>query len=187
VSAGGSIEGTARVWGTADGALVATHYYERRVLRAATDWSGKNLATCSVDDTIQLWRTREDTPPRLLRGGDGVADLDIAPDGSMLAAGCRDGSIHFWRVRDAQAVGTQSDHGTCVSSVAFSPDGQLLVSGWGDQTIRIWSVRDMALVATWDSTGGEVMSTAWSRDSTVLATGTMAGRIQVWDLGKGVP
>jgi WD40 repeat protein len=59
------------------------------------------------------------------------------PDGTRLAAGCRDNTIRLIDVARRQQVAELYDHTAYFHAVAWSPDGTRLVSGSGDYTVRV--------------------------------------------------
>jgi WD40 repeat protein len=64
--------------------------------------------------------------------------MAFSPDGTRLAAGCRDNTIRLIDVATWQEVAELRGHTDYVHAVAWSPDGTRLVSGSGDSTVRIW-------------------------------------------------
>jgi WD40 repeat protein len=62
----------------------------------------------------------------------------FSPDGTRLAAGCRDNTIRLIDVASRQEVAGLRGHSDYVHAVAWSPDGTRLVSGSGDFTVRVW-------------------------------------------------
>ena len=70
-----------------------------------------------------------------------------APDGTRLAAGCRDNTIRLIDVASRQQVAELRGHTDYVHAVAWSPDGTRLVSGSGDFTVRIWDALPPAVRA----------------------------------------
>ncbi len=72
-----------------------------------------------------------------------VYALAWSPDGSRLASGSFDGSIHLWEMQGRQAAqsGTATrilrGHSGLVWSVAFAPNGRTLASGSFDQTVNM--------------------------------------------------
>jgi WD40 repeat protein len=66
-----------------------------------------------------------------------VASVAFSPDGTRLAAGCKDNTIRLIDVASRQQVAELHGHTDYVHAVAWSPDGSRLVSGSGDYTVRI--------------------------------------------------
>lgn len=64
----------------------------------------------------------------------------FSPDGTTLAYGCRDCTIHLWDIKAQVEKYKLEGHNSYVLSVCFSPDGTKLASGSWDNTIRLWDV-----------------------------------------------
>jgi WD40 repeat protein len=78
-----------------------------------------------------------------VNGGDVIA-MAIAPDGTWLATGSRDGTVRIWDVtrRSQKAMPAVADRK--VFAVAVAPDGTWLVSGDSRGTVRILDTTTMA-------------------------------------------
>ena len=64
--------------------------------------------------------------------------MAFSPDGTRLAAGCRDNTVRLIDVTRRQQVAELRGHTDYVHAVAWSPDGTRLASASGDFTVRIW-------------------------------------------------
>jgi WD40 repeat protein len=65
-----------------------------------------------------------------------MISIAFAPDGGIVACGCQDNSVHFWRIasgKDAQMSGYPAKP----RSLSFSHDGKWLATA-GDATISLW-------------------------------------------------
>ncbi|CAD8204075.1 unnamed protein product [Paramecium pentaurelia] len=67
-----------------------------------------------------------------------VNSVCFSPDGTMLASGSAEKSIHLWDVKTGKKISKLEGHSHWVNSVCFSPNGTLLASGSWDNTIRLW-------------------------------------------------
>ena len=67
-----------------------------------------------------------------------VYSVAFSPDGTRLAAGCRDGTIRLIDIASRQQVAELRGHTDYVHAVAWSPDGTRLASASSDFTVRVW-------------------------------------------------
>ncbi|MGE0538499.1 MAG: WD40 repeat domain-containing serine/threonine protein kinase [Pirellulales bacterium] len=73
-----------------------------------------------------------------------VYSIDLSPDRTRLATGCRDGLVRIWRVSDRgleKQLGCDSE----VNEVCFSPDGRWLAAGCDDAHVRVWDTSNWRL------------------------------------------
>ncbi|MHB1426229.1 MAG: WD40 repeat domain-containing protein [Gemmataceae bacterium] len=75
-----------------------------------------------------------------LKKDKGVDAVAFSPDGKMLAAARRDGTILLWETATAKVRRSLSGHQGPVHQLLFSRDGSLLASGGADTTVLIWDV-----------------------------------------------
>ena len=61
----------------------------------------------------------------------------ISPDGTTVAAGDQDQTVHLWSIATGSLVKTISGHTGAVFAIAFAPSGQLLASASGDKTVKL--------------------------------------------------
>ncbi len=72
---------------------------------------------------------------------DRVIDVELAPDGRLLATVCQDRLVQLWDAKSGELVRSLGSHKLLCRSVSFSHDGSKLVSGGSDGAI-VWDVTD---------------------------------------------
>jgi WD40 repeat protein len=105
---------------------------------------GKHLAVATAD-TIYLLDVGTGKQVRSF-GGPHVWGRSVAlsPDGKLLAAGKKDGSIRLWDVTTGSVLCDVLGHELTVTAVAFAPNGQRLASVSLDSTVLVWDVKELA-------------------------------------------
>jgi len=108
--------------------------------------------------------------------------LVVAPDGSWLASGGRDGTVRLWDVATGQVRVSLSGHAGQVTAVAVAPDGSWLATGGEDGTVRIWDTatgQALALMRLENS----VKANAWLGVNTLIVGGP--GGLYLFDFLAG--
>lgn len=97
--------------------------------------SGKSLGVACYGG-VTLFAPQSGKPTRKLEWRGSMISIAFSPDGSVVACGCQDNSVHFWRIasgKDAQMSGYPAKP----RSVSFSHDGRWLATP-GDAIISLW-------------------------------------------------
>ncbi len=121
-----------------------------------------------------------------------VRSVAFNPDGSTLAGGGWDGTIHLWDATTGQHLNTLTGHRSAVRSVAFSRNGTL-ASGSQGGTIHLWDAttgQHLRVLTTLDVFGNAeiVNGIAFSPDGNTLASAGksfLSGIIHLWDATTG--
>jgi RNA polymerase sigma factor (sigma-70 family) len=146
---------------------------------------GQTLITSSESEPlIRVWDLKAGRAIRTLTGDlDRPCYLALSPDGKMLAAGCRDGSILLWDVATGQLREPNTAPRGRVFAAHFSPDGKTLVTGGEDSLIHLWETTrwtELRQLADPDSQG-QVWGLAFSADGKALVSGFFHGEALLWD------
>jgi WD40 repeat protein/tRNA A-37 threonylcarbamoyl transferase component Bud32 len=106
--------------------------------------------------------------------------LAVSPDGSMLAAGGADDTIHLWDLPARHEIRRLHGHRSMVSALSFSPDNRQLASGGQDGTVRFWDVTPPP--ATPATLANVLEAFAFSPDGSRLVTQGNDGTARLWEL-----
>jgi WD40 repeat protein len=109
--------------------------------------------------------------------------LAFSPDGSLLAAGGRNGRIRVWRAADQSVAYEAPAHSLRIREIVFSPDGSLLLSAGEDRMIRATDARTGQEVFVLPTKGCKVYCLAPLADG-LLACGGSDNCITLWDLKR---
>ncbi|CAE6381437.1 unnamed protein product [Rhizoctonia solani] len=132
----------------------------------------------------------EQSPSRLLATwamhSEPVA-LSSYPDGSRLAVGFEDGTIHILNPHSgALVLGPLSGHSSLVRSISFSLDGSVFASGSFDTTIIVWDAYTGArLIGPIEAHNDEILSVYFSSDGHHILSGSMDHTTRIWDSRTG--
>src|SRR6185369_7754370 len=142
----GSLDKTVILWDVVAGTPLATLDHDGIVTSvdfspaAGSFASAPAIASGSFDHTLRLW----DVPSGEARTTHSLVDSTVSsvafsPDGTWIAYGLYDNSVHLWNpTTDEDAALTGHTGG--VSRVVFSPDSTVLASAGQDSSVRLWDV-----------------------------------------------
>jgi WD40 repeat protein len=131
-----------------------------------------------LDDGALVWE--------LADHGGAVSGIALSADGSRLACGVDDGSVHVWDLDQGTRVWQAVRHDAPVGVVAFSADGSLVGSGGNDGCVCLSAAPDGRVVRKLaDLHGGDwVQTLAFSHDGRLAASGGLS-TLAVWDTTSG--
>ncbi len=141
-----------------------------RVALHNVDFSHSTFTRCSFTDIL-----------------DSILCVTCSPDGSWLAAGDCDGTIHLWQATNGKKLLTWRAHGNWVRCLAFSLERQILASCSDDHTIRLWNVHtgEPLDAAPLEGHTNWVWSIAFSPDGNYLASASSDCTVRLWRVKDG--
>jgi len=112
-----------------------------------------------------------------------VTSLALAPDGSRLVSGSRDGRLRLWDTgRDvAEATLSPSWWPATMWAVAISPDGALVAGGADDFLVHVWDVKTRVLRVALEGHTQSIRVLGWSPDGRIFASGGRDTTVRLWD------
>lgn len=182
-----STAGTAKVWDTASGAVLAVlHGHESGVQYAAFSPSGDRVATASTDRTARVWDAATGAQLAVLCGHTAWVQSSVfSPFGDRIATASYDKTARVWDARTGQELAVMSGHEERVQSVAFSPLGDRIVTAAFDRTARVWDARSGKQLAALIGHDGPVQSAAFDALGDRVVTASVDGTVRVWDADTG--
>ena len=149
----------------------------------------QNLATCSADATVKIWRVttgeRLDTRSEPLKEQITTA---IHPSGKWFVGAGSDSRIRMWRLlsTDQQAINPlihlQFAHEGAVEKLRYSRDGQWLLSVGRDRTLKVWTAESLSEVAALPRQSAAVQVAAIDPMGRHVVVGRMDGTWEIYPL-----
>jgi WD40 repeat protein/serine/threonine protein kinase len=177
----GSSDGTARVWSTAMGTLLATSEDHDEVVQAvAISPDGRLAASASLNGRARVFSVPDGPTLELAGHGDQIYSVAFAPDGTRLVTASKDRTARVWDAVTGALLWTLADHPGPVLGARFTPDGQSILTFAMDGAARRWSARTGRL--EWTYLGH--IDGIWSADVDAagdrLVTASSDGTARVW-------
>ncbi|GIH22555.1 hypothetical protein Aph01nite_08650 [Acrocarpospora phusangensis] len=139
-------DGLITVWDTERRQSLVSYQDRSRTetLSLAFSADGSKLASAGFGRTIVV---REHAVPPFSGHSLAVNDVEISPDGRLVASASSDRTVRLWD-ESGNLVATLGDHPDHVRAVAFSPDGRHLATITRSHTLTIWDVATRRKLAT---------------------------------------
>lgn len=143
---------------------------------------------------VEFWNAADGQNIRSLKVKGYANDVEVSPDGQLVAAACETGDVRLWNSADGSERSTVASGKEPLVSVAFSADGKLIAAAGGDETrlsrpgvAKIWNVADGSDAKALDVVPEKcAVAVAFSPDGSALYVGDMNDRVTVFDLSSGV-
>ncbi len=145
-------------------------------------FSGGTLASGGWDKTVRLWDAAEGRQRAAIPLDDWIRDLAASPDGTLLAAACKDGAVRLIDFASGALTRSIQAHAGGADCAAFSPDGSLLATGGRDHLLKLWDVRSSAdqPLAVLEGHSKPVLTTAFHPGGGLIASGSGDNSVRLW-------
>ena len=180
-----SLDSTIKVWNGTSGQLGRSYGPFSSQVASISPVPGTRLIAAGLYDARVLLldeadgTTRELHPPVPPVPGYGYAFVTVSPDGSRLACGFFDGTVHVWSLPNGAAVADWKAH-IGLALPAYSPDGRFLATGGGDGTVILYDARSNARLHAFRPHESRVYCMAFSLNGSLLVTGSLDQTVCVW-------
>ena len=146
--------------------------------------TGKKLSTLRENvKTLEV----PDEMVGLIEDENSVFVLAFSPDGTRLASGNRDTTVHLWDLTHKTEPITLRRHTNEPTKLAFSPDGKILASGGADKRVQLWNTTTGKPIGTCTGHVSNIRGLAFSPDGKILVSGSSDGTIRFWNTQTGEP
>lgn len=165
--------------------VVSQWKYERPLLAARFDPTGKYVVSSSEDNTLQRWELASTPPtPVVMKGHESwVHALLFLRSGVLVSGGC-DGKLIWWSISDTEpkAIKTIDAHQGWIRGLALSIDGKILASCGNDKLVVLWEAETGNKIGELSIHERDVWSVLFHPDGKTLVSGDLMGKIAVWDI-----
>ena len=152
----------------------------------------REMASASLDRSVNVWNVDGGTLLGTIRDSDGVSSVAYMPDGKQVVYGGLNGVILINETtageRTIRSLKPEVTYAweflPAVWSVAVSPDGTKIASGNADGSVKIWSVSG-PLLRNLKSHNDVVTAVAYAPDGRTIVSGSKDGTIRITDTNTG--
>jgi WD40 repeat protein/serine/threonine protein kinase len=145
--------------------------------------SGARIASCSLDETVQVWDALSGAEAFTYRGHSGALnDATWSPNGKRIASASEDRTVQVWDALNGGNVLIYNGHKDIVIEANWSPDGKQIASCSNDKTVQVWEAATGKLVTTYSGHTQEVLAAKWSPDGQRIASSGQDHTVQVWEV-----
>ncbi|MGI8601562.1 MAG: DUF1553 domain-containing protein [Verrucomicrobiales bacterium] len=123
---------------------------EEGTMRIADAWSGS---------ITRSWPAHSDT----------IFDLDISPDGTLLATAGGDKLVKVWELGTQKELARLEGHTAQVLTLAFNADATQLITGGTDEQLKLWDVKTKERIGTLGTQNAAINAVAWPSAGPVFA------------------
>ncbi len=149
--------------------------HQDQVWRVTFSPDGRQLASTSLDNTINLW-TSSGILVTTLKGHDaGTWSVDFSPDGEVLASSSDDATVRLWRLDKVP----QTLHGYQGPATNLALNQRIIAAGSWDKTIQLWNWRGN-LMSVLKGHTDRVWQVAISPDGQTLASASWDQTVKLW-------
>ena len=141
-----------------------------------------------------IWETDSAKQLALLDLDSAASQIELSPDGSLIAAACEKGTIEIWSTAKLEKIASLSDNHTDILCFAWTKDrmrplnggepGWLLATGAKGGDVTIWDVERESVRSRCIGSTYEVFRLAFSPDGMTLASAGRDAPI-LWNVATG--
>ncbi len=182
------LQGGTKVWDTATGRLRSALGGGGIHPSGLSSPEDHRVATLIAPDTVRLWDGDSGvavSPPVPFE--DPIRNMQMSPDGKIIAIGCSSGRIHLRKTATISEPGPVLQTRGWIRSLVFTPDGERLMAGTSEGVVAFWDARNGRLIRETAAEKTEISFAVASPDGRLILTMPFQSRPRVWDAQTGSP
>lgn len=181
-----NMDGAAKVWDLASGAVVTTfngHPAPVLISNIVFSADGRSVFTGADDTFVRQWDAATGAEIRAFFGdGKDIYGVALSPDGQTLAMGDQDGMMTLWDVASGTKLRTFGSHAGLLMRLVFNADGTCLASAGFDRQAKVWDVASGAELFSLYGNLSNVFGVSFSPDGDHLVTAGADGTVRFYTL-----
>lgn len=183
----GGTDGVVGVWDTTRGELVDRFFgHDNRIASIAVRPNGRELATCSADRTIRVWKLATDDSFEDADSSKYDYGMTLSHDGRLLATGGQSPTVvTVWDATTGKPLRRLSGLEGSINYLEFGPD-DLLVGGNWSSDLLVWNAATGEVVRALEKHDlGGVQQCAFSANGAWIAASMRNNLVAIWDARTG--
>lgn len=173
-------DGQISVWEFGNPIPVAAFSHGSSVRSIDIDAAGR-VVSGGYDKIIKIWDSKTGKEIGRFREINAeISILSFSIDGSIVIAGCTDGSVVIGDAQKFEIIKTLSDNKSQVTSLACSNDGKYFAVSFMDSTVSLLNTQFGTAAVTLKNPTGIVRSTAFHPNNRLLITASSV--LSFWDI-----
>ena len=132
--------------------------------------NGRFIVSAGKDRRITVFDVSKKRVVHAFEHENPVNTVDVASDGSLIAAAGRNGETVFWSFPDGKKVFGTKDGGKSILSIAISPDKTLAVSSDENGIVTEREIKTGKIIRTFTENSGAVNAVAFSDDGRMFVS-----------------
>ncbi len=170
----GDSDGRLRFWNPVTGKMIFSFQLHSEQISAIKFFkNGRFIVSAGKDRRITVFDVSKKRVLQTFEHENPVNTVDVASDGSLIAAAGRNGEIIFRSFPDGKKVFATKDGGKSILSIAISPDKTLAVSSDENGIVTEREIKTGKIIKTFTGNSGAVNAVAFSDDGRMFIS---AGR-----------
>ena len=179
-----SDDGTACVWNLKDGKELFCAASSTFMNDAVFALGGKSIITGDESGAVKVLNAENGNVEREFDSGSPVRDVDIGPDGKLLAIARENGLITIVDIQNPRPNGYNLTLTGKLTVADFSPNGQWMAAGSDSGTVTVWNLSNRKIYSS-GRHKGEVLAIQFSPNSRFVVSGGADNYAVGFDTQKG--